>query len=210
MTEPPEWIQKRLDEQREELKHQHDLYHANAENSAHEYENFVYSLTHEQAQYMMQFLSGLLNQSNVGKTAAMSATLADIVRTDAVRRNVCPACNKNHDDELDTVVNDPSYGPEVILSDSPLPGDDAQPETDQPITVPENFYTQGDDIAQYLELCHAYGVERVPGMRNKVRCVRPKPFNQKGQCGYEWPSLDDRMMRPADECPRCIQANKTG
>jgi hypothetical protein len=110
--------------------------------------------------------------------AAMGWWEGTIDATLARRRKVCPACGKNHDDEIKRLQE------EEAAALDPESGD---------------MSTRGDRLIQMYE----YHVEAVDDddLTGAVFCTGV--ISDQGPCGRVWPNLEDRILRRPDECDGC-------
>lgn len=116
--------------------------------------------------------------------------------------NICPGCGKNHDD-LD---------PSVLLKDETGDTGNSQgPHVHLERTKPEGPAFErmsGEELLLHVpkaeqDMMDEYGLDFIEYQYPKVKCAN---------CGTEYVSLDDRMMKPADKggCSGCIQKEQWG
>lgn len=190
---PPEW-QAQVDESRR----QHDMYHATVENEQHNLETLFSDMSGPDTLTLVKWLINLLHNSS--SDIQISMAIGDLNRQLKTKMNVCPACGKNHDEELrkamDTVPQD-GEDPEANAARM-LAALDTMPTAPEPTKEPE------PDVRAptRAELLQEYNLEEgiTPGT---VICLG---------CGMKSISLKDRMLEPAgvDGCHGCQHKAKWG
>lgn len=169
----------------------HDLWHVKMESEAHALEAFFTGLDADATHALISWLQNLMSNEET-MMLSIAAAIGDLTRQHAIKANVCGACGKNHDEELQKQMQAATSEPQMseraasaildlVENDMTLRG-----EPEVPI----------EKKATIKELMEQYRMERVE--EDGAVVLRCK------DCKYPSQSLTDRMMKAPDECPGCF------
>lgn len=198
----PEPMQEAMKAQFDAQRDAHERYHMQINNEQHNTNTFFTGLGGSDTQTLLVWLTNLLE--NPG-TAQMQIAMAigDLSRQLQQKLDICPACGKNHDEEIAKALEQPLEAdpdPENLTPEQRFAQElNVMPLAADPVT--------GDDGApkkSRKELMEEYGMEMID--RQGIPTLVCK------NCGHESPNLKDRMMKPPgiDGCQGCQLKAKWG
>lgn len=192
------------DEVRQMFAEQQDRMHMAMTSAVHDMQRFFNEMTEEQLSTLRLLLH------NCGQHGAAAVFYEGIASAILWQKFGACGCGSKHDESaLDALLQDESAAPPDVAPTSfepPVEPDvtsfepEAQVSTQPDATLGVNPPDRNLDLNETLRMMEAYRVE-------------PKPDDVTGRmicmdCGQEYPSLEDRMLRP--DCPTCTEKAKWG
>jgi len=175
------------EEMREQLRKQHEEHQMQTENYYHSVQHLFDELNKEQLMTLRWILHNL-QAEETGRLAAYYE--GQIANTLQYKHDVCPGCGKNHEEEM--------------LAAATVPP--AERPAEEPVNADVSHAGPSAISDETRELMRQYSIDdawdQETGKFLGFICT-------KG-CGMMYPSLEDRMLRPADHCAGCIQKAKWG
>lgn len=179
--------------QADELRRQMEL-----DNFRHGYQRLFLELDRDQLQTLRDMLHALARTNNDPLAASWEGMAAMSLR---LRFGVCTSCEVNHDEELQTPTKPPSTRPEPELVTTDTEAFFVRQEADTPLPI---FGSITDEDRQRMAEFHLDDVyEEGSGVLLYFACTGIK--GTSSPCGMTYPSIEDRMKRPAEDCSGCFE-----
>lgn len=185
---PPE-IRALMEQQRQAA----DRANMEAADRVHRVESFVYGLDQESL-FALSLLLGQLLGSKV-RTAYWQGQVDGLLQD---RHGVCSIHGVNHDAEILSAAREGSTVPGDKEFQTLTPGELASMTFGGPTA--EGTARIIEDVIDLDSKMREYNLEW-DDEKEKFFCVK---------CGYGYPSLEDRMLKPADTCPGCMAREGQG
>lgn len=178
MVPVPSWLAEQMREQ-----------HATAELATNDYWHRIRealdTMSIEHLEAMANLLHTMSHSGDVG--AIMYATITH--ETLARRKNICPVCMKNHDEEADKALA-------MMWQDQPV-GDALDRAPDPSLTY-----------RVIMETYHVEPVDVSAGPTGQMRCTGV--IAGQAACGLVYPNLTDRMVKRPGDCHGCLEKSAHG
>lgn len=177
------------EEMRRQMEEAHETQHLHVLNFQHMLEEAWQALNYEQLYAVAKWMALTADSGNASRNLAYHA--GSLFRLAADKSTKCMVCDKNHDEEVKSLLNTPGDGSTLVADGETEP----HPPTDEPVGSDLSYEDTQRMIAE-----HEANVTLYRLTQNFDR----GGFNCTG-CGMYYLSLEDRMLKPPgiEGCSGC-------